>query len=363
MMIVYGLLALALLTIVTDLWALASFKPAEVKTPKQQWPKVSVLVPMRDEADNAKELVASLQQLDYPPGLLEFLIGEDRSTDETPAILRELAERDARISVISIDADLPNLVAKANVVAQLIPHCTSEYYFITDADVRLPAHWIKTLLSGEADKAGVIGGSTVVRVRDFWSGLQNLDWIFAQGLLSAAGKIYQVVAVSGTNMMITGSVCRAIGGYHKIPYSLTEDIGVLTAARKAGFSGKNIISPGATAVIEAQPDLKSLVSQRSRWTYGVMRLPNPILTLLFIRVMFLVVVIMIAWWHAGLAIAIYLGKSVLDLIFIKKVAGAMGQRVALKHFLIFEVYWFLMAVSGLLKYLFSSTKWKGRKYL
>ena len=169
--------------------------------------------------------------------------------------------------------------------------------------------------------------------------------------------------MSGTNMMITRKCCERFGGYQNIPYSLTEDIGALTAAKRSGCTGKNVLHQMATATIEAQPDWRSLLSQRSRWVYGVLRLPKGIVLLLLWRALFLPAVLWLAWWWVWMAVAAYLLKSAINLCLIRKVGVQIGHNASWGYLLIFELYWFFMASIGLVTHLFSSgTHWKGRKY-
>lgn len=353
-----------LLAVLVDITALITWKsPSEKAKSTAELPRVSVLVPMRNEAANVKGLVACIKSLDYPPEKIEVLIGEDRSEDHTRQRLEQEIEKDSRFRIVSINRDIPGLKAKANVIAQLIPYCHTSFYFITDADVRVPKTWINALLSYHTSSTGIIGGSTVVRVHNLWSGLQNIDWLIAQGLLFVAGSWFKTLAVSGTNMMITRTVCDAIGGYQNIPYSLTEDIGMLTAARNSGYFSINVLTREATAVIEAQPTLASLLSQRTRWTYGALRLPRLIVLLLLIRTLFLFFVIAIAWWNPELALAIYLSKTLIDWTFVNKVARNLDRKIAFKHFICYEAFSFLISATGLLRYLFSpKINWKGRDY-
>ena len=353
-----------LLAVLVDIAALIAWKSPSKKAHKiSELPSVSVLIPMRNEEVNVIGLIECIRSLDYPPEKIEILIGEDQSEDHTRQLLEQEIGDDRRFKIIPIKRDIFGLRAKGNVIAQLIPHCHTSYYFITDADVRVPKTWIRALLPYKTGSTGVIGGSTVVRVHDLWSGLQNIDWMIAQGLLFIVGTRFQTLAVSGTNMMITSAVCDAIGGYHKIPYSLTEDIGILTAARNSGFSGKNILTRGATALIEAQPNWASLISQRTRWTYGALRLPKFIVLLLLIRTLFLFFILAIAWWNPVAALLIYMSKSLTDWILVKKVARHLDQEVPFMHFFCFEVFSTLISTSGLLRYLYSANiKWKGRNY-
>jgi cellulose synthase/poly-beta-1,6-N-acetylglucosamine synthase-like glycosyltransferase len=358
------LIMLVLLAVLMDFIALILWKtPSKMANKVSELPGVSVLIPMRNEAVNVKGLVSCIKLLDYPSEKIEILIGEDRSEDRTRQLLEQEIGNDSRFKIISIERDIAGLKAKANVVAQLIPHCNTSFYFITDADVSVPKSWISALLPYHTNNTGVIGGTTVVRVQNLWSGLQNIDWLIAQGLLFVAGSRFKTLAVSGTNMMITRTVCQAIGGYHKIPYSLTEDIGMVIAARNSGFSIKSVLTPGATAVIEAQANWASLISQRTRWIYGAFRLPKFVVLLLLLRTLFLFFIIVIAWYQPTTAIIIYLSKVLIDWIFVSRVARHLDGEIHVKHFICFEVFSCLISTSGLLRYLFSThINWKGRNY-
>lgn len=58
-------------------------------------PKVSVLIPVRDEEENVEECVASVLGQDYPD--FEVLIHEEGSRDQTKAILSRLSDLKLRV--------------------------------------------------------------------------------------------------------------------------------------------------------------------------------------------------------------------------------------------------------------------------
>ena len=63
-------------------------------------PPVSVVIPARNEERNLEQALESVLALDYPD--LEIIVVNDRSTDDTGAILEKMAERDARLAVVTI---------------------------------------------------------------------------------------------------------------------------------------------------------------------------------------------------------------------------------------------------------------------
>ena len=67
-------------------------------------PLISVCVPARNEQRNIRRCIESILAQDYPD--FEVIVLDDRSTDGTSGILRELAAQDQRLTVIQ-GADLP----------------------------------------------------------------------------------------------------------------------------------------------------------------------------------------------------------------------------------------------------------------
>src|SRR5258708_5086151 len=67
-------------------------------------PRVSIIVPARNEEKKIREALQSLLAQDYPN--LEFIVLNDRSTDRTGEILAQMAAEDARLCLVNI-AELP----------------------------------------------------------------------------------------------------------------------------------------------------------------------------------------------------------------------------------------------------------------
>ena len=355
-----GFLVLALITDLVIWW----WQPSDPghREISGELPPVTILVAMRNEEENLPEAITQWKSVDYPRDKIQLLIGEDRSEDRTSYLLEQLAREHSGITIIPIREDI-GLKGKANVIAQLIPHAHHEHLFITDADVRVPPSWIKTYMAYAVPGPGVIGASTVVNGENLWCQLQNMDWLLAQAMLCTAGARISTLAISGTNMMITKSACDAIGGYEKIPYSLTEDIGFLTAARARGLECLNLWDAGATAAVQGQKDWPTLLQQRSRWTYGATKLLPAIVLVLLIRTLFLPVVIALAVWQPWWALFLLVVRLTLQGCLIKGMASRLKQEWKISALLVFEVYYTLVTLGGLILYMLPlKFYWKGRKY-
>ena len=101
--------------------------------PPATLPRLSVVVPARDEGSTIGAALQSLLAQDYPG--LEVIVVDDRSSDATASVLRELAARDRRLHVLRVD-DLPaGWLGKNHALWRGAASATGEWLLFTDADV------------------------------------------------------------------------------------------------------------------------------------------------------------------------------------------------------------------------------------
>jgi undecaprenyl-phosphate 4-deoxy-4-formamido-L-arabinose transferase len=119
------------------------------------WPGVSVVIPIFNEEANIKELhrrlAATLDLLDRPS---EVWFVDDGSTDSSLALLRELAESDARVQVIQLTR---NAGQHAAVMAGFAS-CRGSVVVTLDGDLQNPPEEIPTLLAKIDEGCEVVGG-------------------------------------------------------------------------------------------------------------------------------------------------------------------------------------------------------------
>jgi len=98
-----------------------------------QWPRVSVLVPAKNEENTLFAAVQSLLRLDYPD--LEIILINDRSTDATGTVVERLAALDRRVTAIHIEQLPDGWLGKVHALQQGIRASSGEWLLFTDADV------------------------------------------------------------------------------------------------------------------------------------------------------------------------------------------------------------------------------------
>jgi glycosyltransferase involved in cell wall biosynthesis len=96
-------------------------------------PRISLIAAAKDEERNIEEAVRSLVAIDYPD--LQITLVNDRSRDQTGAILTRLAAEFPRLNVVNV-TELPAGWLGKNHALQLgAEHSNGEWLLFTDADV------------------------------------------------------------------------------------------------------------------------------------------------------------------------------------------------------------------------------------
>jgi glycosyltransferase involved in cell wall biosynthesis len=171
-------------------------------------PTVSIVMPVYNTAGYLPETLDSLLAQTFTD--FELLILDDGSTDETPAVLKRYAERDARIRVIS----RPNkgIIASRN---ELLAECRGKYMAANDADdLSVPTRLEKQVAFMEKHPECVLLGSRVVEMDPYGSPVfvtqQPLEHdAIEKQLLSNLGGW----AIVQSSMICRTEAARQVGGY------------------------------------------------------------------------------------------------------------------------------------------------------
>ncbi|HEX5503969.1 MAG TPA: glycosyltransferase [Thermomicrobiales bacterium] len=104
--------------------------------PGRALPRLSIIVPARDEATTLRPAVASLLRQDYPD--YEVILIDDRSTDATRAIMAEIAAtHPGRVQLIAVDALPPGWLGKNHALWLGARRARGDWLLFTDADIVL----------------------------------------------------------------------------------------------------------------------------------------------------------------------------------------------------------------------------------
>lgn len=226
---------------------------------------VTVIVPARNEAANIKACLQSLLNQQYPVHLLQIIVVNDQSEDDTAAIVKTTGNK-----ILLLETDAGEVLApKKRAIEKAIGHATGELIITTDADCTAPADWITTLVN-YYQQTGVVfiaapvnmkAGNTLVSI------FQTIDFLTMQGI--TAGVVYHSFTnmCNGANLAYTKNAFEAVNGFKNIDAIASGDDMLLMQKIANRFPGKIGFIKSASATVTTQPvnSWNQFLQQRIRW--------------------------------------------------------------------------------------------------
>lgn len=218
-------LALGLLTALVNFFTL---RRIDRYAPPSRWPRLSVLVPARNEAANIEACVRSLLTQDYPH--FEVLVLNDHSTDETGEILHRLARQFPHLHVLQ-GAPLPEgWLGKHWACQQLMDAANGELLLFTDADTRHASHTLRhsvsALLAENADLLTAFPQEETLT----WGERLIVPFIGVGIMAFLPVPLIQKFRWAGLSisigqfMLFRRSALQAVGGYAAVRQNVVDDV-------------------------------------------------------------------------------------------------------------------------------------------
>lgn len=229
-------------------------------------PQVAVLIPAYNEEVVIARTIRSVMRSDYSN--LRVIVIDDGSSDGTveaarAAMPEELAS--GRLTVLT----KPN-GGKAEALNFALNHVHEEIYVGIDADTVIAPDAISYLITQMADPTvGAIAGNAKVGNKvNLWTRWQALEYITSQNFERRALDLFNVVTVvPGAIGAWRTDAVKAGGCYHI--NTVAEDADLTMNLLEQGY--KVTYEDRALAFTEAPDNMRGLMRQRFRWSFGILQ--------------------------------------------------------------------------------------------
>jgi cellulose synthase/poly-beta-1,6-N-acetylglucosamine synthase-like glycosyltransferase/peptidoglycan/xylan/chitin deacetylase (PgdA/CDA1 family)/spore germination protein YaaH len=240
-------------------------KPYHKATPGYA-PRVAVLIPAYNEETVIVRTIRSVLSSDYKN--LHVIVIDDGSSDRTAEVASEAYAGEIKAGRVRV-LTKPN-AGKAAALNYALDRMSEEIYVGIDADTVIAADAISKLIPHFEDPMiGAMAGNAKVGNRvNLWTRWQALEYITSQNFERRALDLFHVVTV----------VPGAIGAWRTAPVKAAGGYPVNTVAEDADLT-MNLLEQGlkvdyedrALAFTEAPIDMKGLMRQRFRWSFGTLQ--------------------------------------------------------------------------------------------
>ena len=200
-------------------------------------PPLSVLVPARNEENRLHPCLETLGRSHYPN--FEILVLDDHSSDGTAGLIRQCAQENPRIRLLS-GKDLPSgWTGKAWACHQLAAEAKGEYLLFVDADTRFTDMTLADAVSlAESHQADLLSLWPLLEARS-WSEHLVIPFVHLFILLYLPhwmdGRSASLGAANGQFLLFRRDAYTRIGGHAAVAGHLVEDIALARKMRAAGF--------------------------------------------------------------------------------------------------------------------------------
>jgi cellulose synthase/poly-beta-1,6-N-acetylglucosamine synthase-like glycosyltransferase len=339
-------------------------------------PTVSLIIPIHNEGRRMGGLLRSLLEQDYSGA--EIIFVDDRSTDESPAMLAQFA-RDAAARgipachIITLQEN-PGPNRKQYALGRGIAEARGEYLLFTDGDCEAPPGWIPAMLRRMAGpKTGAVIGPVFKKKpgRGFFFLYQCYDHAVRYNYLAGSAGLGAAGGGFGNNLIVSRAALDAAGGYDAVPHSPTEDAALISWIRAHGeYRVRAIALSDAAVETGAEATWRGFISQTLRWNNGGVFSPDAVTRCNYNLLMLLVATSVLAvpllpffpgLWPlpAGLCIVMIENTIAALVLFHDKLPN--GGPLGLGYFLTLlftPVYFTLMTIMG---YCRVKMRWKGEQ--
>lgn len=334
--------------------------------------KFSIIIPFRNEAKNLPELLASLKRLNYPKNLYEFILVDDDSQDLSTNIIIE-AFKNSTLAFRIIDNIRVSNSPKKDAITAAINLAQYEWIITTDADCVLPQLWLETFdcFIQKNEALFIAGPVNYHNTNSFLQRFQALDFMSLIGVTIGSFGIKKPFLCNGANLAYKKEFFFNIEGFKgNNNIASGDDIFLLEKALKAEPNKvKFLKSRDAIVLTKPEINLANLIAQRVRWAsktanynnwFGkfvgvIVLLMNALVISTFILSLFQV-------FSIKIFASLFIIKFVIDFLLLFKTSQFFNTKKQLSSFLISSIVYPFFSLYIVFKALFSSYKWKGRRF-
>jgi len=339
------------------------FKNFYHEIPDEKLPEISILIPARNEEEVLSDCLTALEQLDYPNGKMEIIVGDDQSEDSTAEILKHWVAKSPNRIFLDIRPVYPHINGKANALAQMVQVSKGELLLFTDADCQVNPKWVKEMVKAYRPSFGLVVGVTRVKSNVLFNRLQGMDWWLTLGMIKVSADLGVLLTAVGNNMLVSREAYEAVGGYENLAFSVTEDFALGQAIIAKGYRPVHQLTKNSLIDTKAEKSFLQLMRQRKRWMKGALSLKWHWQVLLVLQALFFPAVLGAIYFDIWIGGVLWTIKVIVQSGFILALSKKVKLKIPLWELFIFELYYLVISWSTIVYYFWpSKINWKKRKY-
>jgi len=230
---------------------------------------ISVIIPVRNEANNILNLLTDLEQQTYAKINFEVLVVDDHSEDNTFEIIQNFKKNSLLALQLICLREYAGQRQKKAAITTAINLAKGELVVQTDGDCRVTPDWLCTLAQYyEQTQAVCISGPVCLLDNgSLFTRMQVVEFASLIGVGGASMAIGKPNMCNGANLAYTRQAFLAVQGYAGNEHVASGDDEFLMHKLAGQFPGRVSFLKSSAAVVYtlAQTTVPAFIQQRIRW--------------------------------------------------------------------------------------------------
>ncbi|WP_080056657.1 glycosyltransferase [Spirosoma aerolatum] len=264
LLICSGLYALFTLT----LWVVWLRMPIRDETMyRSDGPLITVIVPVRNEADSIFQLLTDLNQQSYRQ--FEVIIADDASTDNTAGIVQAYIRTATYPLRLLLLKDERTASPKKRAISQSIAIAEGKLIVTTDGDCRVTKNWLAAIADfyGKTGARLISGPVTFTSERSVAESLQTVEFASLIGSGACTMALRFPTMCNGANLCYEKNAFTEVGGFAGVDHLASGDDEFLMHKIAARFPDSVQFLKSIEAIVQTKPHrtIRGFYNQRRRW--------------------------------------------------------------------------------------------------
>ncbi|WP_293896684.1 glycosyltransferase [Flavobacterium sp.] len=332
----------------------------------------TIVVPFRNEAANLTTLLESISNLDYPHKMIEIILVDDFSTDNSERICIQWRMKHEHLDTTLLENLHLSGSPKKDAIGRAMPIAKHDWVITTDADCIVNKNWLLTLDNYiQNHNPQMVVGAVMYKAKNNWfHHFQQLDLMSLQGVTIGSFGIGKPFMCNGANFAYTKKFFNEIGGFGGINDKAGgDDVFLLQKAVNANKDKVHYLKNN-NIIVKTKPenDLFKLFMQRVRWAGKSTGYKSTYAKFLAVIVLLMNLSLVVSCWLLvvgkfdwRILLSAFGVKYLVDYILLYKSNSYLRRGKVFVPIASSIIYPFFSSLVGIYS-LFGNFSWKGRKF-